>query len=377
MIKRMIIMLVAVGIVLGLIFAFEGILRPYFIKQFIATLANPPQTVSTIVARVEPWQKQLQAVGSLRAARGADLSSQVAGTVAAVHFESGVDVAEGTLLVELSAQDDIAKLNALKATAALARITYERDLRQLKAQAVSQQVVDTDEQNLKADEAQVAQQQATVDYKFIRAPFAGKLGIRQVDVGQYLSAGTTIVTLQALDPIYVDFTLPQQALAQIKVGQKVSVAVDTFPGEKFAGTILAVNSKVDSATRNVQVRATLGNPDHRLVPGMFASVSIDVGTPEPYVTLPQTAITYNPFGSTVYLVEDKGKDAAGKEQIAAQQVFVTTGDTRGDQVAILKGVNEGQTVVTAGQMKLRNGSPLAINNTVQPADDPNPKPIDQ
>jgi membrane fusion protein, multidrug efflux system len=377
MIKRMIIMLAAVGIVLGLIFAFEGFLRPYFIKQFIATLANPPQTVSTAVAKVEPWQKQLHAVGSLRAARGADLSTQVAGTVSAVHFESGAEVAEGTLLVELSAEDDIAKLNALKATAALARITYERDQRQLKAQAVSQQVVDTDAQTLKADEAQVAEQQAVVDYKIIRAPFAGKLGIRQVDVGQYLSPGTPIVTLQALDPIYVDFTLPQQALAQIKLGQKVNVAVDTYPGEAFSGSILAVNSKVDTATRNVQIRASLGNPDHRLLPGMFASIAIDVGTPQPFVTLPQTAVTYNPFGSTVYLVENKGKDADGKEQLAAQQVFVTTGDTRGDQVAILKGVGEGQTVVTAGQIKLRNGSPLLVNNTVQPTNNPNPKPVDE
>lgn len=373
---RMLIMLLAVGIVLGAIFVFELVILPGFKKQFLASMSNPPQTVSTIVARVEQWQKQIHAIGSLRAARGADLSTQVAGTVSAVHFESGAEVAQGALLVELSAEDDIAKLNALKATAALARITYERDLRQLKAQAVSQQVVDTDAQNLKSDEAQVQQQQAIVDYKVIRAPFAGKLGIRQIDVGQYLSPGTVIVTLQSLDPIYVDFTLPQQALSQIKVGQKVSVTVDTFPGESFAGSILAVNSKVDTATRNVQIRATLGNPGHRLLPGMFASVSIDVGAPQDYVTLPQTAITYNPFGSTVYLVEDKGKGDNGKEQLSAQQVFVTTGDTRGDQVAIVGGVKQGQTVVTAGQVKLRNGSPLNIDNTVQPADNPNPHPTE-
>src|SRR5215469_8706702 len=237
MIKRMIIMLVGVGIVLGAVFYFEGVLRPMFVKQFLANFSNPPQTVSTTTATMQDWQPQLRAVGSLRAARGADLSAQIGGIVSAIHFESGGDVAEGTLLLELSATDDIAKLNSLKAAAALARITFERDLRQLKAQAVSQQVVDTDEQNLKSAEAQVAQQQATIDYKSIRAPFAGELGIRQVDVGQFLSPGTPIVTLQALDPIFVDFTLAQQALSQISVGQKIVAQVDTFPGQNFSGTI--------------------------------------------------------------------------------------------------------------------------------------------
>ncbi len=377
MIKRMVIMLAVVGVVLGVIFGFEAVLRPMFIKRFIATLANPPQTVSAMTATVTDWQQRLRAVGSLRAARGADLSAQIGGTVAALHFDSGAEVAEGTLLLELAAADDVAKLNALKATAALARITFERDQRQFKAQAVSQQVVDTDEQNLKVAEANVVQQQATVDYKFIHAPFAGKLGIRQVDVGQYLSPGTAIVTLQALDPIYVDFTLPQQALAQIAVGQKVSLRVDTFPGEEFAGTIAAINSKVDTTTRNIQVRAMLANPSHRLLPGMFATVAVDVGTPTPYVTLPQASITYNPYGSTVYIVDDKGKDANGQPQLAARQVFVTVAETRGDQVAVVKGVDSGMTVVTAGQIKLRNGSPLKIDNSVQVSNDPNPKPQDE
>lgn len=377
MVKRMIIMLIAVGVVLGCIFAFEGIVRPMFIKKFIATLANPPQTVSAAAATMEEWQKQLKAVGSLRAVRGADLSAQVGGLVSATHVESGTEVAEGTLLVELASADDVAKLDALKASAALARVTYDRDKRQFEAHAVSQQVLDTDAQNLKSAEAQVAQQQAIVQYKFIRAPFAGKLGIRQIDVGQYVSPGTTLVTLQALDPIYVDFTLPQQALAQVAVGQKVKTQIDTFPGEDFSGTIAAINAKVDTSSRNVQIRATLANPDHRLLPGMFATVAIDVGAPQRYVTLPQTAITYNPYGSTVYIVDDKGKDANGQSQLVARQVFVTAGDTRGDQVALLKGVEAGQMIVTAGQMKLRNGSPLKIDNTVQPSNDPNPKPIDQ
>jgi membrane fusion protein (multidrug efflux system) len=350
------------------------VLLPGIKKQVLAGFANPPQTVSTTVAGKQDWQPQLKAIGSLRAVRGADLSPQVGGTVSAIHFDSGADVKEGDVLIELSSADDLAKLNSLKAQTELARITYDRDQRQLQAQAVSKQVVDTDEQNFRSFQAQVAQQQATLDYKTIRAPFAGRIGIRQVDVGQYLAPGTTVVTLQSLDPIYVDFTLPQQDIAKINVGQKVGVRIDTYPGQVFAGTISALNSKVDTTTRNVQVRATIPNPDRRLLPGMFATVTIDVGGKQNYVTLPQTAVTYNPFGSTVYLVDKKGKDAKGQDQLVARQVFVTTGDTRGDQVAIMKGVDPGDTVVTAGQIKLRNGSPLHIDNSVQPTNDANPHP---
>lgn len=374
--KRMAIMLAIVGVVLGVIFVAEGIVFPKILKGIIAAQANPPQTVSTTVATLQKWQPQLKAIGSLRAVRGADLSAQVGGIVSAIHFDSGAEVAAGTPLVELSAADDQAKLDSLKAQAELARITYERDQRQLQAQAVSKQVVDTDAQTLKSDLAQVAQQQALLDYKVIRAPFAGRIGIRQVDVGQYLAPGTPIVTLQSLDPIFVDFTMPQQALAQVAVGQQVNVVLDTFPGQAFPGTIAAINSKVDTATRNVQLRASIANPDHRLLPGMFATIAIDIGTQQNYVTLPQTAITYNPYGSTVYLVDDKGKDEKGQELRVARQVFVTTGDTRGDQVAIVKGVNANDTVVTAGQMKLRNGSPLHIDNTVQPTNEPNPHPTE-
>jgi membrane fusion protein, multidrug efflux system len=372
-VKRMIIMLASVGVVLGAIFFFELVALPSIMKKVIAGAANPPQTVSDAVAQKQDWQPQMSAIGSLRAVRGADLSAQIGGIVSAIHFDSGVDVQQGAVLVELSSADDQAKLDSLKAQAELARITLERDQRQLQAQAVSKQVVDTDTQTLKADLAQVAQQQATLDYKIIKAPFAGHIGIRQVDVGQYLAPGTTIVTLQALDPIYVDFNLPQQNLAQIEVGQNVSVTVDTFPGKQFPGKISAVNSKVDLSSRNVQMRATLDNHDHKLLPGMFARITIDVGQKQSYVTLPQTAITYNPYGNTVFLVDNKGKDDKGNDQLAARQVFVTTGDVRGDQVAIIKGVEAGDTVVTNGQIKLRNGSPLKISNVVQPTDDANPK----
>ncbi|MDE2229681.1 MAG: efflux RND transporter periplasmic adaptor subunit [Alphaproteobacteria bacterium] len=376
MTRRMIIMLAAAVVVLVLIFGFEAF-RSAMISQAMKAFANPPQTISTTVATAQEWQPQLSAVGSLRAVNGADLSVEVDGIVDQVHFHSGDDVAAGTVLLTLRDADDVAHLRALQASADLAAINDTRDQKQLKVNAISKAQVDTDAATLRNAEAQVAQQQAVVDKKMLRAPFAGHLGIRAVDVGQYLAAGTTIVTLQALDPIYLDFTLPQQALAQIRNGQTIAATVDTFPGETFAGTITAINPKVDPATRNVQVRATLANPGHKLLPGMYAKVVIDVGSAQRYVTLPQTAITYNPYGDTVYLVENQGKDAQGHPLLVAHQTFVTTGSTRGDQIAVLKGIKAGDVVVSAGQMKLRNGAHLIVNNSVEPTDNPNPHPQDE
>jgi len=375
MIRRLIIMLVATGLALGGIFAFQ-VFKAKMIEKAMAALANPPQTVSTTLAQMQEWQPHIDAIGSVRAVNGANLSSQVSGIVTAIHFESDKDVAQGTLLLELQAADDIARLESLKATAELSRITYERDSKLLKSFGVSQQTVDNDLWNWKSNTALVAQQQALVDYKSIKAPFSGRIGIRQVDVGQYLAAGTTFVTLQQLDPIYVDFYLPQQALAAVKVGQDAIANIDTFPGETFKGTLSAINSLVDVATRNVQVRATFKNTSHKLLPGMYASVAISAGAPERYVTLPQTAIAYNSFGNIVYLVEDQDKVEGGAVRRIARQTFVVTGATRGDQVAVLSGVKAGDTVVTAGQIKLRNGSRIVVNNAVEPSDDRDPKPID-
>jgi membrane fusion protein (multidrug efflux system) len=376
LLKRMIIMLALTGLVLGAVFGFEAF-KSVMIRKFISTLSNPPQTVSTIVATSQEWQSQLEAVGSVRAVNGANLSAQVSGIVSALHFTSGADVKQGDLLMELMAADDIAHLDALKATVVLARITFERDRNLVKTNAVSQQTVDTDEGNLKNAEALAEQQQALVDYKFLKAPFAGRLGIRQVDLGQYLAAGTTFVTLQQLDPIFIDFYMPQQALAQIKVGQAVTGKVDTYPERTFVGMISAISSLVDVTTRNVQVRATVRNKDGLLLPGMFATVNIDTAAPTRYITLPQTAIAYNSYGNLIYLIDDKGKDGNGQPQLVARQTLVTTGATRGDQVAVISGVKDGDTVVTAGQIKLRNGTPVKINNAVQPTNDPAPQPADR
>jgi len=375
MIKRMLIMLVAVAVVLGGIFGFQAF-KATMIKKFMSQMSAPPQTVSTSKAGYDEWQSAIQAVGSLRAVSGADLSLEIAGTVDTITFNSGDDVEAGKVLLKLRSDDDVAKLQSLQATAALARINYDRDLKQIKIQAVSQSALDADAANLKNAEAQVAEQQAVLDKKTLRAPFAGHLGIRAVDVGQFLSAGTMVVTLQALDPIYLDFFVPQQAIDQVRLGQSLDVKVDAFAKDVFAGEISAINPRVDAGSRNVQVRATLHNADHRLLPGMYATLDVKVGQPQRYVTLTQTAITYSPYGDSVYVVDDKGNGADGKPQLVARQTFVMTGATRGDQVAILTGVKDGETVVVAGQIKLHNGSVVLINNAIMPTADAHPMPVD-
>ncbi len=376
MIKRMLIMLILVGAVLGGLFGFKTFVNGK-IKEAMAGMANTPQTVSAVKAQTSDWQPKIDAVGSLRAVRGAELSLEVPGVVETISFQSGDEVKAGQVLLTLRKEDEEARLQSLEATAALAQITYDRDVKQLKAQAISQAIVDNDEANLRNARAQVAVQKAILDKKTLRAPFDGKLGLRQVDLGQFLSAGTEIATLQSLDPIFVDFLLPQQAVAQISVGEKVRAKVDAFPGRTFEGKITAINPKIDTGSRNIQVRATLTNADQKLLPGMFATVELDTGAAQRLVTLPQTAVAYNPYGSLVYIVDEKGNAADGKPQLTARQVFVTTGATRGDQVAILKGVSEGDTVVTSGQIKLRNGVPVVVNNSAVPTNDAAPKIVDK
>jgi membrane fusion protein, multidrug efflux system len=376
MIKRMVIMLVAVAVVFGGIFGFQAF-KAVMIKKFITALSNPPQTISAVTAATSEWLPKIEAIGSLRAVRGADLALEVPGVVESISFNSGDDVAEGAPLLKLRTADDVARLESLQAMAELNEITLERAQKLLKTQATSQATVDSDAANLKNAKAQVAQQQAIIDKKVLRAPFAGHLGIRAVDLGQYLGAGTVIVTLQALDPIYVDFFVPQQSVDQVRLSQQVTIKIDAFKDQTFTGEVAAINPKVDTSNRNVQVRATLKNPDHKLLPGMYATVDIATGSPTTYVTLPQTAITYNPYGNTVYVVEGKGNDAEGKPQLTARQTFVTVGPTRGDQVAILKGVDEGDMIVTAGQIKLHNGSVVLIDNSVTPTAEAAPVPIDR
>lgn len=376
MTKRMFIMLGCVVLLVAAL-ALGKFLQ---IRQMIANSPTPgPQIVTATKVESLEWQPQLNAVGTLTAVRGVDLASEIAGLVREVRFKSGQDVQSGAVLVQLNADSDIAQLRSLEAAAELAATVLARDQAQLEAQGVSQAQVDADLADLKGKRALVAQQAALVAKKTIRAPFSGRLGITTVNPGQYLSPGDKIVTLQTVDPIYIDFFVPQKQLSGLSVGQALNLNNDAYSGVAFPGKISAINPKVDPATRNVQVEATVANAKRQLMPGMFADVKVDMGEKLRYLTLPQTAITYNPYGSTVFVLKpDEGKDARkdekGNPQLVARQVFVTTGPTRGDQVAILKGLSVGQLVVTSGQLKLKNGTPVVVDNSVQPTNNLNPTP---
>ena len=367
---RLAIVLGLMAILLGGVVGFN-LFKARMIRQVMAKNASPAQTVSATTARYSEWQPEVRAVGSLRAVHGVEVTTEVAGLVVGIRFKSGADARAGQVLVQLNAAPDVAQLRALTAEANLAQLVYHRDLIQYQAQAIGRAQLDTDEANLKSAEDQVAAQAALVAKKTVVAPFSGRLGITTVNPGQYLNPGDAIVSLESLDPIYVDFMLPQNELAHIAVGQSVHVTTDTFPGRSFAGKITSVDPLVNASTRNFEAEATLPNPGDRLLPGMFVRTAVDSGAKERYITLPQTAITYNPYGETVYLVR---KAATASGHPTAQMVFVTVGPSRGDQIAILKGVRAGDEVVTSGQMKLTNGTALIINNSVVPLDNPNPSP---
>jgi membrane fusion protein, multidrug efflux system len=391
---RMVIMLASVTVLIGAIVGWNTFTTAQM-KASMGTGGIPPATVSTTVARAQDWQESLNAIGTLRAYRGVDVSTEIAGLVSKVNFASGRDVESGTVLLELTSDVERAQLEALKVAVDLAKTTLARDREQFTVQAVSQATIDNDEADLRSKTAQMTQQQATLEKKTIRAAFGGRLGISTVAPGQYLNAGDKIVPLQAIDPIYVDFYLPQQQIAQIKRGEPVAVTSDAWPGREFGGKISAVNSTIDASTRNIQVEATISNPQRDLLPGMYTKVSIQTGSAQRFITLPQSAIMHNPYGEAVYLAQppapakagaatsetakasETAKKGGATPELVASQVFVTLGPTRGDQVAIVKGIEEGATVVTSGQMKLRNGTPLMVNNAVTPSSDPNPKPQEQ
>jgi membrane fusion protein (multidrug efflux system) len=388
MTKRMIIMLLCVVV---LVAALAGGFYLH-IQKMIAGFPKPgPQTITAMKVELQDWQPQLSAVGSITPVRGVDVTTEIAGLVRDVHFKSGDEVKKGQLLVQLNDDSEVAQLHSLQAAADLALTVLNRDKLQLAVQAIAQAQVDGDEADLKSKRALVEQQKATIVKKAIRAPFAGQVGITTVNPGQYLNPGDKIVSLEQIDPIYVNFTVPQKQASVVGLKQKITATTDAFAGTDFVGTISSLDPKIDTATRNVQLQATLTNAKHQLLPGMFANVKVDQGDKKKYLTLPQTAITYNPYGSTVFIIKQEEKkdakdDKAGDKKddkappadtgpkLVAQQVFVTTGPTRGDQVAVLTGLKEGDMVATSGQLKLKNGIWVVIDNKVTPKNDPNPTP---
>lgn len=370
--KVMLIMLITVCVIFGGIFGFQAF-KAHKMQQAMMAMAMPPITVTAMQVKYQDWQPQAKAAGSVRAVRGVDVTTEIAGLVRSIVFKPGADVQEGELLVQLNIDSDVAQLHSLQAAAELAQTVYNRDKAQFAIKAISKATLDADAAALKSAEAQVTEQMANIAKKTIRAPFAGRLGISYVNPGQYVNPGDKIVTLQTLDPIYVDFSLPQQALAQLAPGQKVVISSDTYPEQQFNGKITTVDPKVDVATRNVQIEATLENAKHLLLPGMFVQVNARTGIAERYLTLPQTAVNFNPYGEIVFIIHESGKDAYGKSKLTVAQSFVTIGKTRGDQVAILEGLKEGDQVVTSGGLKLKNGSVVVIDNKVLPADNPAPQ----
>lgn len=351
--SRMLIMLITLGLIFGAIFLVKMVKKLIF--GYYMSHHHENITVSTAKVTMTSWPKTQRAVATLRAVQGVDVTTELAGMVQAIYFTPGRMVEAGTLLVQLKANSDIATLNALQASTALANITLIRDSGQYAAHAISKATLDADAANLKNLQAQTAAQAAIVYKKSILAPFTGRLGISMVNPGQYLMPGDKIVTLQQLDPIYADFFVPQQMLPYLQKGQTITLTVDSFPGRTFLGKVTTINPSVDVTTRNIEVEATISNADNSLLPGMFASVIVALGKPEPYLTVPATAISFNPYGSAVFIV---GSD------MTVTQKFVTTGEEAGDRIAVLKGLKEGDEVVTAGQIKLKNGAHVAINNAV-------------
>ncbi|PKN17427.1 MAG: efflux transporter periplasmic adaptor subunit [Deltaproteobacteria bacterium HGW-Deltaproteobacteria-6] len=376
MVRGMVIMLLAAGIIFGGIFGYKA-LQTQMAGKSMAGRKMPPVTVTAAKAELKVWQPQLRVVGSLRAVRGVDVTCEISGLVRRIHFQPGQNIRAGELLVELNADSDVAQMHSLAAAAELAKIVYDRDVRQYAASAVSRAVLDADEADLKSKRALLAQQQALVAKKSIRAPFDGRLGISMVNLGQYLNAGDKIVTLQSLDALYGNFYLPQQELGRIKKGQSIIAVSDAYPGRTFQGIITTINPKVDPETRNIQVESVIRNARGELLPGMSVSIEIQTGVVNKYLTLPQTAVSFNPYGEMVFIVEKGAQDQARREAWTVKQSIVTTGPVRGDQVAILSGVKEGDTVVTSGHFKLKSGSSVVIDNKFQPKNDAAPVTVDE
>jgi membrane fusion protein (multidrug efflux system) len=372
MAKRMIAMLTVTLLIVGGL----GFVKFQQIQTAIAQGASfqpPPEAVTTIVARQEEWPATLSVIGTVAAVQGVTVSADLPGTVERILFDSGQAVRAGEILAVLDTRQEQAQLAAIEAQRELARLTFERMQGLLNERVISRAEFDRATAEDRQSDAQVAEIRAVIERKTIRAPFTGILGIRQVNLGQYLAGGDALVALQSLNPIYVNFGVPQQSAGQVPVGRAVRVTAGDVAGAEWGGRVSALDSMVDEATRNIQVQATLANPDATLRPGMFVQAEVALGPGQPVVALPASSISYAPYGDSVFIVTEL-KGEGGKAYRGVRQQFVKLGPARGDQVAVVSGVKPGDEVVTSGLFKLRNGAAVQINNTVQPANNPAPRP---
>jgi membrane fusion protein (multidrug efflux system) len=374
MVKRLILMLVIVlALVAGLGFVKY---RQYQTAMAMgASFAPPPSAVTTVVAQRETWPSTLGIIGTAEAIQGVTVSADLPGTVSKINFESGTAVHVGDVLVELDTREERAQLAAAESDRDLAKINYGREQQLVSQGVVPRSEFDNAEAQQKSTEAKVGAIKATIDRKTIRAPFSGILGIRQISLGQYLAAGQAIVPLQSVNPIYVNFGVPQQSAPQMRSGGTLRVTSDDLPGVEFNGHVTALDSVVNESTRNIQVQATLANPQGKLRPGMFVQVQVRLGASREIIALPASAINYAPYGDSVFVVTDL-QDPKGKTYKGVRQQVVKVEGSRGDQVAVISGVNPGDEIVTSGVFKLRNGAAVQVNNKIQPSNNPKPKPED-
>jgi membrane fusion protein (multidrug efflux system) len=373
MAKRLIIVLAATVVVL----AGLGFIKFRQIQSAVQASAfqPPPEAVTSLVVQREEWPAVMSVIGTTEAVHGVMVSADLPGTVARINFDSGRAVQQGDILVELDTRQEQAQLASMEAQQELAKVNFDRSQQLVNEGVISRMDFDQATSQQKATDANVAEIHATIARKTIRAPFSGILGIRKVNLGQYLSAGTPIVSNQSLNPIYVDVGIPQQTAVQVQVGRKLQVTAEELVGKVFTGTVTAIDSEVDPATRNIQVQATLSNPDGKLRPGMFVQVQLPVGASRSVIALPASAVNYAPYGDSVFVITDL-KDPKGQTYRGVRQQFVKVDGSRGDQVAIVSGLNPGEEVVTSGVFKLRNGAAVQVNNKVQPANSSAPKPED-
>ncbi len=372
--KRMILTLIGVAAFISVI----GAVKYRQVQAGIAKNASfqpPPEAVTTVRARQERWPSTVAAIGTVEAVHGVTVAADLPGLVSRIEFDSGKKVRAGDVLVRLDTRQEQAQLANAEAQRSLTTVNFER-IKGLREKGITSQAeYDKAAAEHKQAVAQTGETQASIGRKTIRAPFSGVLGIRQVNLGQYLKAGDPIVSLQSLDPVYVNFSVPQQQLGELRVGGEVRVTAQGIKSSDTTGTITALNSVVDEATRNIQIQATLGNPDGKLRPGMFVEAQVAVGAGGPVVALPTSAISYAPYGNSVFIVGEM-KSPKGQTYNGVRQQFVKLGSSRGDQVAVVSGVKPGEEVVTSGVFKLRNGAAVVVNNKVQPSNNPAPKPED-